>query len=75
MKMQTVQNRGDSDDEVDVERVHETAGAYALRRWGTEEKPEWFPRSQVHFASYNLKTRRGKAVIPGWLLKDRGWNT
>lgn len=60
--------------------VRETAMAYLLRdrsqdEDGDEDSEEWFPKSQIHFEQRNVKTGKAIAIIPLWLLRDKGWNS
>jgi len=66
---------------VSVEVKLETNKAYYLRDLASdkldctdEDACAWFPKSQIHFSTYNIKTKKATAVIPLWLLKEKGWN-
>jgi len=38
------------------------------------DKKAFFPKSQITFKYRNIKTLQAVAVIPLWLLKEKGWN-
>lgn len=59
--------------------VRETEKAYLMQDRGqdddgSEDSEAWFPKSQIHFEQRNVKTGKAIAVIPMWLLKEKGWN-
>ena len=35
----------------------------------------FFPKSQIHFNRRNIKTGLASAMIPGWLLIEKGWRS
>lgn len=53
--------------------VKETDKAFLLRD-KSEDREEWFAKSQIHFERRNVKTGDAVAVIPLWLLNSKGWN-
>lgn len=52
-------------DTVPVEVIRETDDAYLLK--DEESNQSWFPKQHV-------TVRNGLAVIPLWLLDQKGWN-
>jgi hypothetical protein len=53
--------------------VSETPLAFQLERETEPGLAQWFPKSQIHFARRNVKTGDAEAVIPLWLLTEKGW--
>jgi hypothetical protein len=60
----------DDDSVVSVLIIDETEKAYLFHNEG---KQEWFPKSEVHFESRNIKTGKARAIIPDWLMQKKGW--
>ena len=58
-------------DNVKVTVVKETEKAYFFE--DEEGKTGWFPKSEVSFASRNVKTLKAVAIIPLWLLNEKDW--
>lgn len=54
-----------------VKVLEEREKAYLLLN--EEGKEDWFPKSQVSFERRNVKTQEGTAIIPDWLLENKGW--
>lgn len=68
--------------EVEVKVIRETERSYLFEdiEWSQlashdGDAEAFFPKSQVHFARRNVKTGLAAAMIPGWLLIEKGWRS
>lgn len=57
--------------EISVIIKRETEKAYLLQEKGETHDESWFPKSEVHFSYRNGD--EATAVIPDWLLEQKGW--
>jgi hypothetical protein len=66
----------DSDEiyKIPVTLIGETGLAFLLQPDDAElGGPEWLPKSKVNLSPFNIKTKKGTANIPEWLMKKLGW--
>ncbi len=54
--------------------VAETAAAFLLRDSREPSRETWFPSIYVEFRRRNMRSGFAVAVIPLWLLNEKGWN-
>lgn len=63
--------------EVFIEKESEKAYLFVKKQKQDNDnyqpKIGWFPKSQVSFSRRNVKTNEATAVIPVWLLDEKGW--